>query len=58
MARFWIFRENMKRIGKHNKMAYDGDYSYFLKMNSHGDKSPLEFSTSMNGYRKDFKQVT
>ena len=48
----------MKRIGKHNKMAYDGDYSYFLKMNSHGDKSPLEFSTSMNGYRKDFKQVT
>ena len=48
----------MKRIGEHNKMAYNGNYSYFLKMNSYGDKTPLELSASMNGYRKDFKKVT
>ena len=48
----------MKKIDEHNKMAEEGKYGYYLKMNSHGDKSSHEFANIMNGYRMDLKQVT
>ena len=39
-------------------MADEGKYSYYLKINNHGDKLRHEFTTMMNGYRRDLKQVT
>ena len=56
--RFKIFRENKKRIAEHNRMADEGKYSYYLKINSHGDMLRHEFTALMNGYRMDLKQVT
>ena len=53
--RFKVFRNNMKIIAEHNKMADEGKYSYFLKMNSHGDKLRHEITALMNGYRKDLQ---
>ena len=55
--RFKIFRENLRRIGEHNRMADEGKYSYYMKMNSHGDQLSHEFTATMNGYRMDLKQV-
>ena len=55
--RFKIFRENLRRIGEHNRMADAGKYNYYMKMNSHGDKLRNEFTATMNGYRMDLKQV-
>ena len=53
-----IFRENMKRVDDHNKKASEGKYSYYMKINSHGDMLNQEFSHLMNGFRVDLKQVT
>ena len=56
--RMKIFRENTMRIAEHNRMADEGKYSYYLKMNSHGDKLRHGFTALMNGYRMDLKKVT
>ena len=55
--RFKIFRENLRRIGEHNRMAYAGKYNYYMEMNGHGDQLSHEFTATMNGYRMDLKQV-
>ena len=53
-----IYVENLKRIGEHNKMASEGKYSYFLEMNSFGDRLTNEFKIQMNGYLLDIKEVS
>lgn len=53
--RMKIFMENKARIAKHNGRAHMGHHSYTLKMNHYGDLLPHEFTTMMNGYKKDLK---
>ena len=55
--RFKIFRQNWKRIIKHNRLAMDGQFTYFLKINMHTDKLSHEVAEMMNGFRPDLKQV-
>ena len=49
--RLKIYMENKAKIDRHNKKAYSGHHSYFLKMNKYGDLLHHEFRQVMNGYK-------
>ena len=49
--RLKIYMENKAKIDRHNKRAYTGQHSYFLKMNKYGDLLHHEFRRVMNGYK-------
>ena len=56
--RLKIYMENKAKIDRHNRKAYSGHHSYFLKMNQYGDLLHHEFKKVMNGYRmRDVNQT-
>ena len=48
-----IFLDNRAYIAKHNRLAHQGHYSFFLKMNQWGDIQYQIDKFSMNGVRMD-----
>lgn len=54
--RMKIYLENRQKIAKHNK---DSDqHGYTLAMNHFGDLLPHEFTSKMNGYRRELRNTT
>jgi len=54
--RMKIYLENRQKIAKHNK---DGDkHGYTLAMNHFGDLLPHEFTSRMNGYRRELRNTS
>jgi len=49
---------NLEIIEQHNKLADQGVYSFWLKMNEFGDLTNKEFVMRYNGYRMDLKRST
>lgn len=56
LARFNIWKMNLDIIEQHNKLANQGVYSYWLRMNRFGDMTNKEFVAFYNGYRSDLKK--
>ena len=48
-----IFLDNRAYIAKHNRLAHQGHYSFFLKMNQWGDIQYQIDKFSTNGIRMD-----
>lgn len=53
LARFTIWKMNLDIINEHNKLADQGIYTYWLRMNKFGDMTNKEFVSFYNGYRHD-----
>lgn len=56
LARFTIWKMNLDIIQKHNNLADQGIYSYWLKENKFADLTTKEFAAIYNGYRGDLKK--
>lgn len=49
---------NLDIIEKHNNLADQGVYSYWLRENQFADLTNQEFSSIYNGYRGDLKKLS
>lgn len=58
LARFTIWKMNLDIIEKHNNLADQGVYSYWLRENQFADLTNQEFSSIYNGYRGDLKKLS
>lgn len=57
LPRFTIWKMNSMIIEKHNELADQGVYSYWLKINQFADMTNKEFNSIYNGYRSDLKST-
>lgn len=58
LPRFTIWKMNKDIIEEHNKLADQGIYSYWLKMNHFGDLTNKEFVSIHNGYKSDLRRMS
>lgn len=55
LFRMKVFMENKQKIAKHNQLFGQGKKSYSLAMNKFGDLLHHEFVSSVNGFKRNYK---